>query len=366
MPKVSKIAPPKKSIDFKPVYRCKKCKKEFTESQRAKAFSRGSSPLWQGDGKFFPVCKDCVDELYNHYREVFGSEEKALRRVCLHFDVYWSPEIYALLGDTSSSRPRFRAYMEKANLLKYSGKTFDDTLDEEELKFKKVKEGSATEDDVIDSVPSGALNFGGSGESEDELKVRLGITPADEAFWGYGYPAYSYANLKSLYKRLTKDNHNLTVEQQVLYKQLCITDLRISEANQNNEKIDSLQSSMGNIMTKLGISPNQTKESDLAETNTFGVLIKKYEERKPIDECKNKNQLVWYITTYFLGHLCKMLKIHNRYAHMYEEEMNRYRVERPEYAGEDDEAIFESVFAEALKTAPSDKDGGDADDVDTD
>ena len=66
MPKVSKIAPPKKSIDFKPVYRCKKCKKEFTESQRAKAFSRGSSPLWQGDGKFFPVCKDCVDELYNH------------------------------------------------------------------------------------------------------------------------------------------------------------------------------------------------------------------------------------------------------------------------------------------------------------
>ena len=194
----------------------------------------------------------------------------------------------------------------------------------------------------------------------------MGITPADEAFWGYGYPAYSYANLKSLYKKLTKDNHNLTVEQQVLYKQLCITDLRISEANQHNEKIDSLQTSMGNIMTKLGISPNQTKESDLAETNTFGVLIKKYEERKPIDECKNKNQLVWYITTYFLGHLCKMLKIHNRYAHMYEEEMNRYRVERPEYAGEDDEAIFESVFAEALKTAPSDKEGGDADDINTD
>lgn len=354
-----KVTPPKinsSTPQTKNMYKCKSCSKWFTEAARAKNFSKGYSPFWEGDNGYFPLCKDCVDKLFNHYKACLGSEEEALKRICLHFDVYWSPEIFNMLGNTSSSRPRFRAYMEKANLLKYYGKTYDDTLDEEAKLLLQdpiiVPENDQLPDDESQSETEdmNTVSQVEQVETDEDIKLRFGITSQDEEFWGYGRSAYDYVNLVNSYKKWTHDNEDLTVEQQGLYKQLCIAELGISEQSLKGGKIDTLQNSMANIMSKLGISPNQTKENDIAEKNTFGVLMGNYEKRKHIDKCLEKNQIVQYITVYFLGHLCKMLKIKNMYARMYEEEMDRYRVERPEYANEDDEAIFESVFAEGLKS----------------
>ena len=41
-----------------------------------------------------------------------------------------------------------------------------------------------------------------------------------------------------------------------------------------------------------------------------------------------------------------MIGIKNNYARMYEEEMAKYRVEKPQYQG-DDEALFDAVFGGA-------------------
>ena len=42
-----------------------------------------------------------------------------------------------------------------------------------------------------------------------------------------------------------------------------------------------------------------------------------------------------------------MIGIKNNYARMYDEEMNKYKVEKPQYEG-DDEALFDSVFGGAI------------------
>ena len=77
--------------------------------------------------------------------------------------------------------------------------------------------------------------------------------------------------------------------------------------------------------------------------------IRKWENTKPIPEpdpeLKDVDGIVRYITVWFLGHLCKMLGIKNTYCKLYEDEIAKMRIERPEYEDEDDETMFNDIFS---------------------
>ena len=79
------------------------------------------------------------------------------------------------------------------------------------------------------------------------------------------------------------------------------------------------------------------------------------EEEEPIPEADEEFQDVdgirKYISVWFFGHLCKMLGVENKYSYLYDQEIERLKVERPEYEGEDDEAIIEDIFDRAARTA---------------
>jgi hypothetical protein len=87
------------------------------------------------------------------------------------------------------------------------------------------------------------------------------------------------------------------------------------------------------------------------EATPYGVWLRKIENDHPIaepaPELRDVDGIIKYITIWFFGHLCKMLKINNTYSQLYEEEMARLRVERPEYEGEEEESIFEDIFERA-------------------
>jgi len=80
----------------------------------------------------------------------------------------------------------------------------------------------------------------------------------------------------------------------------------------------------------------------------FGVGIRMFENArpipKPIPELQDVDGVVRYISVWFLGHLCKMLGIKNTYCKLYEEEMEKRRVERPDLDDEDDEGAFNEIF----------------------
>lgn len=50
-----------------------------------------------------------------------------------------------------------------------------------------------------------------------------------------------------------------------------------------------------------------------------------------------------------LGHLCHMLGIKNRHAKMYEDEMNKYRVDDPDLEDLDDEDVFDAIMNRAME-----------------
>ena len=104
----------------------------------------------------------------------------------------------------------------------------------------------------------------------------------------------------------------------------------------------------------------QKNDTDGAMENTpFGVWIRRWENQRPIPEpdpeLKDVDGIIRYISIWFLGHLCKMLGIKNTYCKLYEDELAKMKVERPEYEDDDDETLFNNIF-------DSDNDDGDADD----
>ena len=68
--------------------------------------------------------------MYNDYREIIG-EEEANRRICMKFDLYYSPSLFESSKDIGQHRSRISAYISRCNLASKSGKTYDATIREE-------------------------------------------------------------------------------------------------------------------------------------------------------------------------------------------------------------------------------------------
>ena len=114
-----------------------------------------------------------------------------------------------------------------------------------------------------------------------------------------------------------------------------------------DKKVNTLNTLLGSAMLK----PNQAKtdSSDSTfEKTPFGMWIKRWEDGLPVPEIapefRDVDGIIRYITIWFLGHLCHMLNIRNTYCKLYEEEIAKIRIQRPEFDEEDDETMFNDIF----------------------
>ena len=276
---------------------------------------------------------------YSHSVASSGNEEKAMDRMCQIFDWYYSDEIFAATRKISADRSRVCAYPAKANLPQYEAK--------DKHYIDTIKDRECITLDTVDDIEE-AKNSG-------ELKVAKKTV----AFFGLGYTPEQYRFLQDQYDDWTHRHECRTKSQEEVFKNLCIAQLNIQIAQQTGGKVKDAMDSFQNLLGTANLKPCQTNENALADQNTFGTLIKKWENEKPISEpdpeWKDVDGIARYIHIYFLGHLCKMMGIKNSYSRMYDEEMEKYRVEKPEYEG-DDEALFDAVFSS--KSNKDDDDNG--------
>ena len=66
-------------------YRCDKCKRV---DSKPTYFYRSNSTLYDNNG-YLPICKDCLAQLYNRYLLSFHDIHKAIKRICMAFDLYY-------------------------------------------------------------------------------------------------------------------------------------------------------------------------------------------------------------------------------------------------------------------------------------
>ena len=87
----------------------------------------------------------------------------------------------------------------------------------------------------------------------------------------------------------------------------------------------------------------------LADNQTFGTLIDKWENTRPIPkidpELEDVDKIGLYLDVFFKGHLAKMMGMKNGLSRLYDKFIKKYTVTKPEYEDEDDsEALFDAIF----------------------
>ena len=344
MPKTSKvqITKPKPAApieDERKEFYCCRCKRHFTKQKGN--FPASQSPLYDGNGKYLTICNHCVDELFEHYKAALGDEAEAIRRICLKFDIYWNPEIYAMLNKASTSHSRVRTYISKTNLYKYVGKTYDDTLDEEyqaEIERQEEAERIAKESVVtnIEDV-----------YDEDEQVV---VPESVVRYWGSGFTPEMYIELenrRSYWMSQFPEGSVLEPGEEALLRQICIMEISINRDLAAGSSVEKSSNALNSLLGSMNIKPSQRRESNDSAV-PFGCEIAKWEEDEPIVEPDKEFQDVdgmrKNVITWFLGSLCKTAGIKNEYSQYFDDEVKKYTVERPTYeedTGFEDDGVEE-------------------------
>ena len=144
-----------------------------------------------------------------------------------------------------------------------------------------------------------------------------------------------------------------TKAQELLFQRIAFTQLAIDKAQKQGNDTDKLDKTLQDLMSSNSIKPNQSTANALTEAKTFGQLIQKWEENKPVPEpeedFKDVDKIGLYIDVFFKGHLSKMMGLKNAFSSLYERFMSKYTVKKPQYNEDtDSEELFEQIFGSAM------------------
>jgi hypothetical protein len=280
---------------------------------------------YKGNGNFITTCKKCTDQLFEQLTSFYmGNEEKAIDHICMMYGLYFNESPLAASKKISENRSRLSTYSSKIQIKPWIGKTYLDTITE---RIQEEKE------DVIETYE----------DVKDSKKTKL----KSVKFFGTGFSDEDYAFLQEQYDDWVTRHECKTKAQEEVFKRICFKQLELLKANRAKESTKDLDRTLQDLLDTANLKPKQTNMDALAEDRTFGQLIRLWENEKPIpepdDEFKDVDGIGKYISVFFLGHLAKMVGIKNKFARMYEAEMNKYTVQKPEYE-EDSEALFDAIF----------------------
>lgn len=326
---------------------CNMCGKSYS---RRKGFFPVSYAIQHKGTGYLPVCRDCVERMYNQYFSVCNNPKVAVRQMCRKLDVYWSEKKYEEAQAMNTPRTVMTHYLQKIAKYNFAGKSYDDSLIDEGTLWYVFKEDYEKQQEKVEPEPIV--------EEEPEIEeVDIGLEDVSDdviLFWGNGFESSMYKDLEQRkdywMSQLPKDIDK-GMGTMMLIKQICILEIDINNSIISGKSVDKSTNSLNTLLGSLNLKPTQQKSDTLSQElagTPLGVWIHKFEHDLPlpeVDEClKDVNGLKKYIFTW-MGHLCKMMGVKNGYTKMYEEEIERLRVEKPEYDNEED-LIYDS-YSEA-------------------
>lgn len=284
------------------------------KSKAASTFYMNTNPLFSSEK--LEVCKDCM---YNFIGE--KESDGYLDRVNLVLALMNKPfhkELWIQRGeDWANYIPQL------STLHQYKGLTFADS---------NYHQSAAAPDHKDNLSQSNDVSF-----EPEELNELIN-------FWGRGFEHEEYEFLTNEYQRLLNSYECDSYAMELLFQEVAQTRLTIKKKREKNESVDKELKALQDLLGSANIKPVQETGANATEQATFGTLIKKYENERPIPEpdplWKDVDGIIKYINVWFLGHLCKMIGIKNEYSKAYEEEMKKYKVEAPTFdADEVDEGV---------------------------
>ena len=311
-------------------YICFYCGKEYVETNFYKSFGK----VFNNVGRT-PYCRQCIEKFYQYYFDKYTNEgcltpeENAVKRVCMAMDVYYSKVNFDSSMNTIKNRDinisPMAQYMKTIGFIQYKNKSYDDTVFEEEQ--KKLTESLMDMSNVSD-------------RKVDEKTIQ---------FFGVGFTDEDYIFLKREYDDWTARHECNTKAQEEVFKRICFKQLEILKATQRGEDTKNLDDTFQKLLDTAKLQPKQNSGDTTADNQTFGTLIDKWENTRPLpeidEELRDVDKIALYINIFYKGHLSKMMGLKNCMSNLYSKFMKKYTVEKPEYNNdENNEALFDAVF----------------------
>ncbi len=347
-------------------YRCTCCGNYYT-AQRGNFLSSYSS-LYAGWGGFYPVCKSCLSKYYDWLLADIcdGDEAKAVRRMLQLLDLPFDNAVYAkALAAAETPFMVVSTYIQRltGTALRKHNATYANTMYEE---HKAAAEEAASFEQWKSDYEQYTLDdaYAKAQAEIDELKteierLRAGVSDemSDEAIdenepeideehlremvqrFGAGFSNEDYEYLQAQYEDWI-DCYPCEIKiQEELFKNISLAQLNIIKAqHSDNGDVAKATKAFNDLVLLANIAPKQQKDL-ITEADTFGTMIQRWEEHRPIPapapEWEDVDGIKRYISAWFLGHLSKMFGKKNDWAQMYEDEIAPYTAHPPSYQDDD-------------------------------
>ena len=267
------------------MYKCIRCGKDYNTLNQ---FAYAASNLYEGWEHHFPICRNCMNEVFEYYYDYYeNDEERAMRRVCQIFDIYYNTKLIDMCAPVDNPKGFVSKYIQKANLMPHKGKTFDITLQEENVDILK---------DLLTVV-----------DEDDEIN----ISKAARDRWGVGiFTPDDYPILEEHYKMLKKNNPNADSNQEIFIKSLCHLNLLMMKALKasNLDGYAKANSEYTKTFKQAGLKTVEEKDNSVNET--VGVTLAAISQFTPEEFYKDKKLYEDYdkIGEYYERHVLRPMK----------------------------------------------------------
>ncbi len=311
---------------------CFYCGKEYVETN----FYNSNSEFYNNIGKI-PYCKQCIEKFYQQYFDKYTNEgcltpeKKAVQRLCMAFDIYYRDDVFASsmnkIKESNMNISPMGQYIKTIQLQQYKNKSYENTITEAEQE-----------------------NFAMA--SISDLSGEITVDQKTIDFFGSGFTDEDYKYLKKEYDDWTARHECNTKAQEEVFKRICFKQLEILKATRRGEDTKNLDATFQNYLDTAKLQPKQNAGDTTADNQTFGTLIDKWENERPLpeidEELRDVDKIGAYMDIFYRGHLSKMMGLKNGLSNLYTKFMKKYTVNKPEYNDEENsEVLFDAIFGNA-------------------
>lgn len=286
----------------------------------------------------YPICKECLLKMVEQRvkdRDEPNETKESVQRVLMMMDKVYDNDFYdsCIKGANDGVKERnrhspFATYITAImSLPQWQGKTWRDS-------------------DFGSSVETTEL-------TEEEIQENEEMLKRARQRFGKDYNNADLLFLEREYEDWVTRNPCETKSQETLYERICFTKLKIIKYEREGKDTTSLDKNLQDLMSSNQIKPSQNNGNALTDAKTFGQLIEKWENERPVpepsDEFKDVDKIGLLIDVFFKGHLAKMMGLKNAFSARYDQFMKKYTVNKPEY---EDEEYSEELFDKMFGTQP--------------
>ena len=327
-------------------YYCCRCGKLFTRQQTN--FCTSKSDIYAGNNGYMPICKTCLTELFQYYLNELNDPFLATERICSRFDVYYNKEILETIIASCQPNVMITSYIGRVSVSEHKTKCYDDYLNE--------KQATQTEQQRI-------LN-------EETSEYEAEIVERGKLKWGLTLDADDYIYLDN---EFADWNARCAVDgktRESLVREICVLRLLQNKAllAGDIETYSKLSAQLQKTLTTAELTPKQESDAKRASEKPMGVMIEMFENDRPIPEpakeWEDVDGIQRLIRVFFIGHLCKMLGIKNKYSAEYEDFMAEYSAVVPDDIDDDSEDIYDYLMEHGFSDSEPDDEEGEHEDAD--